>query len=1111
MSIADKVKQQQDKEGMLRRALERIIQLYTDKSHFVYELLQNAEDAGATQIKFIQREDCLEVLHDGHPFSLENLKSLCDIGKSDKIGDLNQIGEFGVGFKSVFGICETVKLYSHPSETDKRKGYENFAVEIRDFTNPIDDTKDDSFSSSYTTKFVFPYKVGLTFSGFTSVEKLNEVLSERLQNLGTTTLLFMKNLQIIEYEIDIPELTTSGFYMLDKKVINEHCSLVSASGETDGNALQKEEKKEETSYLVFSSPVTGIQSGRTIDIAFTVTVDEKGGYTFTEPKSPYISVYFPTETESKLKFIVQGPYRTTPNRSSVPYDDDENLELAEQTAELLWDSIRELRDKGKLNLSLLNILPINEEDFEYAPLFKCMYDKTVEILEDDDEEFLICNNGSYVSKDKAKIARGKDFSEVFTDDLLSELLNNYYYNYNDEDKEEYHWLPTVLTETNKQYKELYAFLTDTLEIEVLRPENMSQYFYRGKSFLKNRNVDWLVKFYNMYDKVEGAFSKQRGKSTMLTAEIIKTSKNTFVAPYRNCDKDPYAYRYYYRGDENATYLPNVFLPPKNAKPIDDIPFVDEEIYHKCEHFFVETLGLKEPDEYAFFVQDFKKRYSTDEDISDEMHITDVKRLLKYRANDDYQNDIDSLIKYNLKLKCYREAGSLYVNPHKEQVYFSKTDDGLSIEYYYKNISDPAYVDSDFYQSHNIERTALSLLGVSQNIAIGQDTFTGEYPTANQGKNPSWKTHGTFRWKLTLNKLDYVLAYISNHPDANDSRAKSSLIFRFLQQNEERLLGDVIIGGELEPNKIGVFSEIVTTLKKGKITNIWDGKNLVSWNGKWLFTKDSKLVSPKEISRRDLDTRLYGNINWDSKLYNYLEFKKDPIEDVKEDYDRLPTEKKDQYFEIEFQRRYGVSVSEIDMNRILEGKVPAGYTRYPSTPSTPSTDESSFYEFPSSSVKNWDALRKHVAEVLCYASPTKYEYVVRRIRTSKPTHDVQAYLKNMYKIDFRYNEYACQMCHAVYANMEMCQIQNKTELELDAMNLCLCPNCASEYKRMRSDSDDVENFLNTISELEDDEISAEEPVEIDFNGEQIWFTQTHVAEIKELLALQDKVNKETEKS
>ena len=70
-SIADKVLQSQDKDGMLRRALERIIQLYTDKSHFVYELLQNAEDAGASKIKFEQYADRLVVVHDGHPFSTE--------------------------------------------------------------------------------------------------------------------------------------------------------------------------------------------------------------------------------------------------------------------------------------------------------------------------------------------------------------------------------------------------------------------------------------------------------------------------------------------------------------------------------------------------------------------------------------------------------------------------------------------------------------------------------------------------------------------------------------------------------------------------------------------------------------------------------------------------------------------------------------------------------------------------------------------------------------------------------------------------------------------------------------------------------------------------------
>ena len=152
--IADKVIDSQNKEEMLLRALERIIQLYTDKSHFVYELLQNAEDAEARNIKFIQYSDRLEVMHDGKPFTLENLKGLCDIGKSDKVKNLNQIGEFGVGFKSVFGICDTVRLYSEPANfRDVDVGTaEAFSVEILNFTDPqamylVSDTY--SFAPSY--------------------------------------------------------------------------------------------------------------------------------------------------------------------------------------------------------------------------------------------------------------------------------------------------------------------------------------------------------------------------------------------------------------------------------------------------------------------------------------------------------------------------------------------------------------------------------------------------------------------------------------------------------------------------------------------------------------------------------------------------------------------------------------------------------------------------------------------------------------------------------------------------------------------------------------------------------------------------------------------------
>jgi hypothetical protein len=91
-----------------------------------------------------------------------------------------------------------------------------------------------------------------------------------------------------------------------------------------------------------------------------------------KPRDPYISVYFPTETESKLNFIVQGPYRTTPNRSSIPAKDVDNIHLAEETAILLKDALIELRDARMLNMSFIKAWPFDARAFDNCNLFNLL-------------------------------------------------------------------------------------------------------------------------------------------------------------------------------------------------------------------------------------------------------------------------------------------------------------------------------------------------------------------------------------------------------------------------------------------------------------------------------------------------------------------------------------------------------------------------------------------------------------------------------------------------------------------------------------------------------------------------------------------------------------------
>jgi len=1061
VNIADRILQNQDRDGMLRRSLERIIQLYTDKSHFVYELLQNAEDARATGIRFVQYPDRLEVMHDGKSFTTENLQGLCDIGQSDKVNDLNQIGEFGVGFKSVFGICETVQLYNSPRKKELADNCQPFAVEIKDFTKPVDIPAVE-VPSGYTTLFVFPYSVGFQFSGFKNLTALNEAITKRLKNLGVTTLLFMRNLELIEYEIKIPGKEASGEYLLDSEPVNDHCTRVSAI-ESEG------EKTDETlSFIKFSMPIDSKVSARTIDIAFTVVTDKDGKTTFLKAKNPYISVYFPTETESKLDFIVQGPFRTTPNRSSVPADEEENEALAEQTATLLRQSILELRDMNLLDLSLVKILPLDEDDFDVYPLFYPLYEEVRDLFAS--ERVLPVKDGNgYTKADNAVIARSKEIAELLPSDLISELIN---------DKRHYEWLPVSLTETGP-YKEVLSYFSSLLGIEVIRPEDLRSYFNDNHSFLENRDNDWLVRLYKLYETVPNIFSELNYRN-ILDAVIIRTASGRMVAPYRK---------------SQSSYLPNVFLPSKKGM-LADVEFVHPYLFEKCRSFFEEVLHLKTPNEYDHFIKSLERRYpDSGFEGTFEEHVQDIHSLVKHLKNSDYEDDLKQTIRKTFFLKCRASGKAYWVRPHSTVIRFPQSESGLMLEQYYKGIADDVYfVDFDAYQSAGITFDDLRALGVTDKIITGDAKTWGEYYTGNPGRQPEWRTSGAFRWKLGIDKLEDALLYISQHPKAKDSLIKSQVIFKTLQENISRLSGDVYIGGSSIANKYDEPAEVIHTLNQ-------EGFNwrLSDWNGKWLYTESQELVSHKAISKHDLHKALYGKVSLDSNLYDLLGFKKGKIdqhEAIVKDYDALPDEKKQSYFEIELERRFHITPEQLSREF-------GGISQQEGASGQAEEDE---FEFPTGTVKNWEALKKHAAQILSYASPTVYATVVRRIRVSRPQDDVRAYLMNMYRVNSSYR-YACQLCHKPFSNVEMCQLEQKPDVELDPLNICLCPNCASNFRTLRNNKFLADRLIESILDVSESEIEENDHVSVAVNDYDFWFTPTHIAEIIELLKLKKKATEE----
>src|SRR5690554_3995007 len=107
-------------------------QFYSDQTHFIYELIQNAEDALQKRqqdqpdanlpnsITFRLYRDRLEVSHYGKPFTTDDVIGISDILRGTKGNDPAQIGKFGIGFKSVYAFTSTPEVHS---------GDEHFRIE----------------------------------------------------------------------------------------------------------------------------------------------------------------------------------------------------------------------------------------------------------------------------------------------------------------------------------------------------------------------------------------------------------------------------------------------------------------------------------------------------------------------------------------------------------------------------------------------------------------------------------------------------------------------------------------------------------------------------------------------------------------------------------------------------------------------------------------------------------------------------------------------------------------------------------------------------------------------------------------------------------------------
>ena len=95
-----------------KRVVGVLPRIFPEGTVVLYELLQNAADSGASEAAFRLECDSLIFLHDGFPFTENDVDSISFVNSSTK--PLDNIGFMGLGFKSAFEISDRPEIHSPP-------------------------------------------------------------------------------------------------------------------------------------------------------------------------------------------------------------------------------------------------------------------------------------------------------------------------------------------------------------------------------------------------------------------------------------------------------------------------------------------------------------------------------------------------------------------------------------------------------------------------------------------------------------------------------------------------------------------------------------------------------------------------------------------------------------------------------------------------------------------------------------------------------------------------------------------------------------------------------------------------------------------------------------
>jgi hypothetical protein len=687
-----------------------VVDKYSDQAHFIYELLQNADDALATESKFILSNDELIFIHNGKvPFTVSNpddegkdseeknlghINAITSIGNTTK--DKAKIGKFGVGFKAIFQYSKTPHIYDP-----------NFSFKIERFIVPHQLEQNHSKREPKETLFYFPFDLKTK----SKVEAANDIL-QKLKSL-VHPVLFLSNLKKISWETP----TENGKYT---KTVSEEKVI----GETTYQLLNLVDGNTRKQLWLFTRELE--ESSHKYSVGFFLDKNKK----LETSKSYSAFCFFPTKENTNLKFIIQAPFLLTDSREGIKAGESWNENLINKLSVLAAECLPILKKIGVnngtflLDDNIVNLIPYKETDFSnfndrnkisFRPFYSAIKGKL------QSESLLPAKNNKYSSKNLSYWASDTELTELFSDKQIADLM----------EKENARWVfPSLgrkqVAQTNQ---DLLMYIDggddrrgtpSNLIITNLDPEKIFRKF--TAEFIEQQSFTWLKKLYSYLLERRALWEKEG--SVLRSKPIFINSDGKAVSAFDS------------ETEKNLV----LFFPSESVTTNQTINkyFLN---HHDSKQFFI-AFGIDTPRLKDEIYNNIIPQYKNGFDYSNtELIKQHFNSFLQYfdecpqTQREDYINELKEIKFIACRTKKH-ESKLLFKTPSK--LYFPHDD----LKIYFQNKHDAPFIDLDFYGNFILEKNKVLFETFIVALGVNETPVIYEYEIQNDNRNEYTLSHWT---------------------------------------------------------------------------------------------------------------------------------------------------------------------------------------------------------------------------------------------------------------------------------------------------------------------------------------------------------------------------------